>query len=352
MHADIIIVGQGLAGSLLAWHLMQKRVSVAVIDDRHRGSSSLVAAGIINPISGKRLVKSWNVDYCLPVATHFYRRLESAMGTALYHHKPLLRLFNTIEERELWRQRRCHSGYQDYLGAAHESGDPACGSHGPLGGFDIRQAGYLDTKALLYGVSAVLRRQQCLVEAPLDYADIHISDTKVSWKDISAHRLVFCEGHRIRNNPWFSGLPLQPAQGEILTLQTRQSLPDRIINRGKWLLPIAENRLKIGATFQWRPIDGVPTANGKQELLDACPGLGWNRGSDKVIEHVCGVRPGTRDKKPFMGSHALHPRLSVFNGFGAKGSLLIPYYAALFADYLCGSTQIPGEVDIRRFGPC
>jgi len=346
MHVDVVIVGQGLAGSILAWHLIQKSLDVLVIDDNHQGASSLAAAGLMNPITGKRLVKSWQVDQCLPVALQFYRTLETTLGRPLYYQKRILRLFSNAEERALWNKRRSQSAYRDYLGDIVESNK----SHQSRDGFYIRHSGYLDTKELLWGVKTYLQQRNRLMETPLSYADIRISGGEVRWKDITAERLVFCEGHRMRENPWFSRLPLQLAQGEILTVKTVQPLPKEIINGGKWLVPIEPNTLKIGATFQWQPIDGVPTSTGKQELLDAGRLLGWDSCNDDVVEHVCGVRPGTSDKKPFIGSHPRYPRLSVFNGFGAKGSLLIPYFAALFADCLCGSVLLPDEVDIRRFG--
>ena len=51
----------------------------------------------------------------------------------------------------------------------------------------------------------------------------------------------------------------------------------------------------------------------------------------------------------YIPSFLLKPLSFVFNGFGAKGSLLIPYFAALFTDYLNGLAELPDEVDIRRF---
>ena len=349
MHRDVIVVGQGLAGSILAWQLIQKGLDVAVIDNNHRGSSSRVSAGLINPITGKRLVKSWEVDHCLPAAMQFYCALESIFKRTLFHSKPILRLFDNAEERALWQKRRVQNDYQHYLGSLYTANETTPTAYRPLGGFYIHQCGYLDTTALLVAVKTHLQRQQRLIEAPLNYTDITINQSNVSWKNISANHLVFCEGHRIRENPWFSWLPLQPAQGEILTVKTQQPLPWEIINRGKWLLPVAADTFKIGATFQWKPIDGVPTEAGKHQLLEACRSLGWRGQDDRVAEHLCGVRPGSRDKKPFIGSHPLHPRLCVFNGFGAKGSLLIPYFAALFTDYLNGLAELPDEVNIRRF---
>ncbi len=345
MKADVIIVGQGLAGSMLAWHLLQKQIRVVVIDDHHRGSSSLVAAGLVNPITGKRLVKSWNVEECLPAAVRFYHRLEAKWQKPLYHEKTIHRLFSSNQERDLWDRRRQQPQYQSYLGELSETDNS-------FGGCSIRQSGYLNTRELLSGMKILLQQHDCLIESCVNYQDFILQRQSVNWKHISAKRVIFCEGHRVSSNPWFNSLPLQPAQGEILSLKVAKPLPDYIINSGKWLLPIEPDVVKVGATFQWQPLDSVPTDAGKQELLAAYQRLRPASPNYKVIEHVCGVRPGTRDKKPFIGMHPGIYQLGVFNGFGAKGALLIPYYAERFANFLCGLTRLPEETDIDRFRSC
>ncbi|MFT5168556.1 MAG: glycine oxidase, partial [Saprospiraceae bacterium] len=56
---DYLIIGQGLAGSLLAYQLLERGKTVQIIDNHHNGASSSIAAGIINPITGRRFAKSW-----------------------------------------------------------------------------------------------------------------------------------------------------------------------------------------------------------------------------------------------------------------------------------------------------
>jgi glycine/D-amino acid oxidase-like deaminating enzyme len=346
MKADFIIVGQGLAGSVLAWSLIQKQLRVIVVDDHHRGSSSQVAAGVVNPISGKRMLKSWNVDRCLPAAVSVYRSMEAILQRSLYHEMPVLRWFDSRQERDLWQHRRVQTEYQPYFGAELEA-EPTISN--AYGGCNIRQSGFLNTRELLAGIKAFLQHHDSYIETAVDYEQIRLPPGEVVWQDMSAKRLIFCEGHRMLNNPWFSGLPLQPAQGEILTLKVTPPLPRHIINRGKWLLPLEPDKIKVGATFQWQPIDGKPTEQGKQELLAASERLWHGSRANQLVDHECGVRPGTRDKKPFIGMHPRYPQLGVFNGFGAKGSLWIPYYAEQFAAFLSGSAALPEETDIRRF---
>ena len=59
---DAIIVGQGLAGTTLAWCLLEAGLSVLVTDREEEVTSSKIAAGLITPITGQRLALSWQVD--------------------------------------------------------------------------------------------------------------------------------------------------------------------------------------------------------------------------------------------------------------------------------------------------
>ena len=66
------------------------------------------------------------------------------------------------------------------------------------------------------------------------------------------------------------------------------------------------------------------------------------------MEHVAGVRPTTADRNAFLGTHPEQPRLHLFNGFGARGALSIPWYARRMAGYLLQHRPLPAEADLAR----
>ena len=71
---DFLIIGQGLAGSLLAWELIKRKQQVIIVDNGEINASQ-VAAGLINPVTGMRFVKSFDVDLLLPFAKNSYQQL-------------------------------------------------------------------------------------------------------------------------------------------------------------------------------------------------------------------------------------------------------------------------------------
>ena len=73
--SKILIVGQGLAGTVLGWSLDRAGIDWRMIDAGHENAASCVAAGVINPVTGLRWVKTWRVDELWPEAKRFYQNI-------------------------------------------------------------------------------------------------------------------------------------------------------------------------------------------------------------------------------------------------------------------------------------
>jgi glycine/D-amino acid oxidase-like deaminating enzyme len=346
---DSLIIGQGLAGSLLAWRLVARGEKVLVVDNGYASSSSTVAAGLINPVTGKRLVKTVGVDAYLPRARETYHALEEVLGVELLVDKPMLRLFHRKQERERWQRRQQEPGYQDYIGDVVESSQlpaPIVASHGA--GRQLQTA-YLRTEPLLHGLRDWLQQRHSSVQAQFDYADLQLQAEGVTWRGVHARRVIFCEGYKGMMNPWFGGLPFQPARGEFLTVRSSGALPDLIINSGRWLMPRSDGLYRVGASYDHQPLDESITVEARQMLLAALPTFLAPSPEFEVVEQQAGVRPTTRDRQPFIGLHPHHPMLAIFNGFGSKGSLLIPWHVERFVASLLDATPLPLSIDVARY---
>ncbi len=346
---DNLIIGQGLAGSLLAWRLMARGERVLVVDNNYASSSSTVAAGLINPVTGKRLVKTVGVDACLPLARETYHTLGDMLGLELLVDKPMLRLFHNQQQRERWQQRQQEEGYQPYLGEVLEVSQlppPVVASHGA--GRQLQTA-YLRTAPLLQGLREWLKQGNSYQQAEFDYADLQLSDEGAVWRNIRARRVIFCEGYQGANNPWFSWLPFQPAKGEFLTLRCAQALPDLIINSGRWIMPRGDGLYRAGASYEHQRLDEGITAEAREMLLAALPTFLAGAPEFEVVAQQAGVRPTTSDRQPLIGLHPRHSQLAIFNGFGSKGSLLIPWHAERFVESLVDALPLPPQADIGRY---
>ncbi|MEI6707738.1 MAG: FAD-binding oxidoreductase [Methylococcales bacterium] len=343
MNVDFLIVGQGLAGSLLAWQLMRQGYKIVIVDNGLENASQ-IAAGLINPITGMRLVKSADVDSFLPVAKDFYVGLSHFFQQDFYIEKPMLRIFNSDKERGYAEKRLNNQDYHPYLSDMHTAIKPL---NTPFGYLNQQQTGYLLTRPLLSRLKDFFIAKQCYQQRAFDGADIQFQPT-LRWHNIIAKRIIFCEGYQAIQNPYFDWLPFQPVKGEILTLAHRRILPDTILNHGHWLIPLSEAKVRIGATFDWKNLNNQPTEQGKNTLLNSLNSV-LDDFQFMLLDHQANVRPCTLDKQAFIGFHPQHPQLAIFNGFGAKGSLQIPHYAQQFANSLSHNAPLPTTATIQRY---
>ena len=336
---DFIIIGQGLAGSLLAWQLVQQQKSVLVIDNKHHNSASTVAAGIINPITGHRINITENFESFYQTATAFYAQLEQFFGAQFFHPVKQYRLLKNQGQFEYWQQRCQQSEYNDYLGAFHQQRNEFK-THG-LGFIEIKTSTYVAVNSLLQTLKKWLIDNHAYQALKLDYEQISISDNNVSIGQVNGKRLIFCEGYQAIHNPWLQHLPFKLAKGEILTLQIPELEP-HMLNWGNWLMPASGSNFKLGSNFDWNDLQATPTDKIKQQLLANMEKHLTKTGS--VANHQAGIRPSTTQRKPFIGAIKKHNQLYCFNGFGSKGCLIIPHYAKLLSAHSLQNQPLPEEV--------
>ena len=169
------------------------------------------------------------------------------------------------------------------------------------------------------------------------------------WNDIQAKNIIFCEGHLATNNPWFSALPFQLVKGEIITASSGQDIQQNILNYGHWFIPLDNRTFRTGASFNRDNINTTITTTAKDSLFNSLKQVYPTLTVEQTINQQAGIRPTTRDKLPFIGEHPHHSSLFIFNGFGAKGSLQIPWHCQQFANHLIYKQPLSQTSDIKRY---
>lgn len=346
MQIDVLIVGQGLAGSLLAWRLLTSGIKVVVVDNA-ACNASRVAAGLLNPVTGQRLVKTHGVDDYLPEAMLLYRQLSIQFQQNFFVAKPMWRVLVSTKLRQLAEQRLTDAAYQDYLEAIvdREATIPIRAEYGLL---RQRNTGYLRTVPLLDNIRDWLTAHRAYLESEFDYNELKLLPG-LRWRQFNPAHIVFCEGYRVQHNPWFGPLPLQPAKGEILRCRGDVNDSNAIVNYGYWMIPEDNGEFKTGASFDTKHVDLCKTDPARQSLLNALAQVIPKLAGSEVIEQSVGIRPATLDKQPFVGAHPRYPNLHIFNGFGAKGSLVIPFFARRLLENLRNGIPLPPSCDIKRY---
>lgn len=347
MHTvDYIIVGQGLAGSVLAQHLLIREKQVLVVDEGKENTSSKIAAGLCNPIVFKRLTKSWMIDVVLEKAIAFYRQQEHLLNDSFYYQLPIYKLFTDADEQSFWRQKSNEPELFDWLNPNLEFPFDQEKLTYPHGASRVENSGFLQTRKWLTCYKDFLIKHNAYLKASFSYEDIQFNKDKVYWKDYEAKKIIFCEGYQTINNPYFNWLPFKLTKGEVLTVTFENLQLKAAINKGVFVLPY-DNNYKLGATYDWSAIDEKPTPQGKEELLNKANKFICDQ--ILVKDHKAGVRPTVKDRRPLLGIHRDYSCLGVFNGLGTKGVMLAPYFAEKMVALLENNVPLPTEVDISRF---
>jgi glycine/D-amino acid oxidase-like deaminating enzyme len=344
---DCLIVGQGIAGSVLALQLMKHGKRVLVVGDE-RNVSTRVAAGLFNPVTGKVLSKTWRAEEIFKLLHVFYSEEEVTLRSSFYHPKPMYRPFLTIEEQNEWMGKSADPSWSFFIKEifTHSAGIDHVKDE--RGGLMLQQTGYLDTVAFMEATREFLIRNHAFLPGSLVYEKLDIQAEEISYDTVTCRDVIFCEGVHALQNPFFGWLPLKPLKGETLTVESQ--LPHAcIINRGVYAVPQGKNLFKIGATYENKDLSPHVTLKGRAELEEGLKDI--FSGTFAVVDQQWGLRPTTPDRRPMIGNHPVHRSVWVCNGLGTKGVSLAPYVTALLTENLVYGRQSPAyaEVDVNRY---
>ena len=344
---DFIIVGQGLAGSTLAYFLVKQEKSVLIIDKNPLTSCSKIAAGIIHPVTGRRIVKTWKADELILFAKQFYSEAEKETGEKLFYDFPVVEIFSSVKNRNDWLSRSAEQGYENYFGDAVDSGILKKYFHSESGGIEIKHSGFLDAGKYIAVMRNFLQTKCMIATEEFSHDDIKIEDSKVLWKNYEAEKIIFCEGNAAVNNPYIKNIPFLPAKGEILKIYSEELPEDKIFNQRMFIMPAGNHEFKVGSTYEWNFTDDKPTEKGRTIIESFL--TNFMKVKYKIISHDAAIRPAVQDRRPIIGLHPSNTTVGIFNGLGTKGVMLAPFFANQFAKFLNHNSEIEAEVDIKRF---
>ncbi|MFM8770648.1 MAG: NAD(P)/FAD-dependent oxidoreductase [Candidatus Kapaibacterium sp.] len=322
---SVHIVGMGLAGALAAWEFLKRGVLVTAWDDTTGDTSSNVAAGMITPITGQRLKPTWRGEELMTIAQQTYSSIEHHYGVVLQRHWTLRRVFRDAAMQE-WFRRRFDGGEFDAYGVTEIPAGEHDGVRYPFGGMKHGDVLTIDIPSLVRAVRSI-----------------------VEWTSNPGptSAIVDCTGYRALNDPLWSWLPIEPSKGEILDVTIPGLGLEEILTNGTWILPVGDDRYRIGATHDWDDHDPQPTGQARASLLESAKRMV----SQEII--VTGqrsaLRPSTKFKRPLVGRHPQDHQRYTLNGLGTKGALQGPYAAAQIAACVFDGIEPDDEINIARW---
>jgi hypothetical protein len=318
----------GLAGSCLAWQRHFRGERFTWEDEARPGASSAVAAGLVNPVTGKNFSPSWRIAEFQPEALAFYQRVEQLLETRLWFPLPVWRLVAAAEWAKVASKLDEAAPWIERI----EEQVPGWRAAVVLkGGGRVAAREFCERTRQYFWEARRLRNGLARDAAATAGGGLR--------QDAAA--TVLCEGA--------AGLMAgrlgrhRCAKGEILTMEAGWREDRILIGGGGWLVPLGNGVFKAGSTYVWDRLDGEPTPEGRARVEEIARRLG---GADfEVVAHEAGVRPIVRKSQPVIGQ--LEDGRIVFNGLGSKGSLYAPGVAGRLSAWLAKETDIEPGLDVR-----
>lgn len=345
MKVDYIIVGAGLAGLCMAHFCELHEKSFVLIDDGER-TSSKVAGGMFNPVVLKRFTSIWESEAQIELANKFYPEAETVLETFFYHHLPIFRRFGSIEEQNNWFLACDNPATAPFLNERlikrpikHVKGSFYFG--------EVLQTGYLDVKCFVETYQEYWKSKGKTVNETFDYNQMNIQEDMIRYKEISSEYIVFAEGFLLHNNPFFNYLPLDGTKGELLYVKIPELKLKAIVKSNVFIIPVGNDIYKVGATYNWNDKSDDLTDDAKEELINGLEEL--IDVEYEILEHVAGIRPTVKDRRPLVGNHYRHKKVYILNGLGTRGVLLAPYLADKLIQNIENNVPLDKNIDVARY---
>ena len=313
-------------------------------------SAFRVAAGVINPVTGRWMTKTWNFDQVLPEAVKTYRAIEQQFGIQAYRPIPGVRFCQNAEDLKRAGRRTRNPRYKDVLSRMAAVGEAAPEFKDDFGSFHIDQAAYVDLPLVVHTLRASFTALGQFRDETFLHSELQPATIGWRYRDIHADKVIFCEGAAMQDNPWFKNLPLKPAKGETLLCQSPTlRLPQKLYHHKKWFLPYPDGTFRIGASYDASDLSDAPTAGKKDELLKAAHEALKEQHQIEVSAHLAGIRPSTLDSRPIIGAHPAELGLYLLNGLGSKGASTAPAMTQQLTEHILKNSPIENEINLARF---
>jgi len=343
---DFIVVGAGVAGSLLALQLIEQGQSVVLFDDPKLPGSSHIAAGSINPITGRKFVKSWKIDQLIKSAERIYESIESKYDIKVMHRHKVIRGLKSVGMQNDWSARINDPEYNNYIYQSELINSINGITENYVDYAIIENAYRIEFESIINLVKELNNSLIKVILNRFDYGRVVIEKSDIKYGNHESKNIVFAEGSAVRHNPLWSWLPFVPAHGERLIIYAPELKLSNPFNDGKIIIPLGEDQYWIGSNYNWDISEPITTEEGFELLkayLDKTLTVPY-----EILDHAGHIRPSTYNRRPFVGRHPEHDNIFILNGMGAKGASLSPYCVEQLLAYIQDGADLDEEIDVGR----
>ena len=338
-NVDYIIVGDGYAALFFAHQLIKNNKSFYLFSEGKK-SASFVSAGIINPAVLKRFTTFWLAQEQIDSLKKTLSEIEGYTHKNYLIEKPILRVFHDEKEKELWLKKSNEISFlsNDFIKINSIKNPFGCGK--------VNHSARLNVRDFFTDLMNYLEQNSHLIKEKFDYNLIKTENS--TYKDIQFKNIIFAEGMAVKENPYFSEIPVEANKGHHLEVKISEKIEDDFtIKKKHFIFPLNENTYYYGGTYDREQTHHKIDDSAVEKLTNALAEFYPN--DFEVTQVKFGFRPTVKDRRPIVGNHPEFKNLYVFNGLGARGILNGNYFAINLYNHLDNGEEIHPEVDLKRF---
>ena len=338
-NVDYIIVGDGYAALFFAHQLIKNNKSFYLFSEGKK-SASMVSAGIINPAVLKRFTTFWLAQEQIDSLKKTLSEIEGYTHKNYLIEKPILRVFHDEKEKELWLKKSNEISFlsNDFIKINSIKNPFGCGK--------VNHSARLNVRDFFTDLMNYLEQNSHLIKEKFDYNLVKTENS--TYKDIQFKNIIFAEGMAVKENPYFSEIPVEANKGHHLEVKISEKIEDDFtIKKKHFIFPLNENTYYYGGTYDREQTHHKIDDSAVEKLTNALAEFYPN--DFEVTQVKFGFRPTVKDRRPIVGNHPEFKNLYVFNGLGARGILNGNYFAINLYNHLDNGEEIHPEVNVKRF---
>lgn len=354
---DVVILGSGIAGSLMAHRLAQTEKSCILLESRDSvcdGASGNRIANVIPQFTKEKTALSLHLNRCFSRAVEFYQQFPqfwNPCGTAF--------LFQTDRMKEkLLRGKEYLLEDSEVLESLELQ--KKSGVNSPFPALWLGTSGYLRASEFCKKIleeSKIEIRTSARVQsfkAQDDFWELGFSDRK----SLRAKSLILCASYESFDFPELQALPQRKVRGQVIEfscLEILKNLRSMLCFDG-YLSPAVDGRHLMGGSYRHEAFDEPPSQMESESLVSKLQSI-WPELPDPDIQAVrARVRHTTPDHAPIVGLFKLKEpelpqKIYLFCGLGSRGFTWGPYLSELLFKEL--TVQISREEShfLKYFSP-
>jgi glycine/D-amino acid oxidase-like deaminating enzyme len=347
MKYNYIIIGQGICGTWLSFYLMHENKSVLVIDDADNAAASKIASGLINPVTGRRVVTTWMADVLLSFVWNEHNAIGKKFDQQFIQQKNILAFPSAPDLLQAFEKRKQESNGYIYESSVKKE-ELYKYFYFPFDVLEIAPCFLADVNALTKTWRQYLESKNALLPESFNEEELLLFDEFVQYKNITAEKIIYCNGINSSLSKYWKQLPFVPNKGQALIVSIDGLNNNYIYKFGHLsLIPWQNNLWWIGSSNELNFATTEPTEEFFKSTTSALKNI--LKVNFKIENHLSSVRPAAVERRPFVGIHSLYNQIAILNGMGSKGCSLAPWFAKELADHLIHKKQINLLADVKRY---